>query len=251
MKMHTKWLNSVKAYYESIQEQYSIKYLKEALIATLLIVCVGGGYFLNKFYVTYREQQAFVALSEVVESFMQSQRTAQSLDPAKDKDKITQAWSDTEILLDALYKEHANSYLAPYFLVFKSQIILDRDKNLQEAIQIFDQALSSISRKTALGSLYHMKRIKMGFDSNDALEQEKSLKKLIEISQNSKEFAYQEALYLLGVYYIAQGDEQKSQESFSKLVEAQDPQALLKSPWMILAQEKLGGSAASNDAESK
>ena len=49
---------------------------------------------------------------------------------SQDKDKINQAWSDTEILLDALYKEHSNSYLAPYFLVFKSQVILDRDHNL-------------------------------------------------------------------------------------------------------------------------
>ena len=251
MKIHTKWLNSIKAYYQTIQEQYSITYLKEALIAILLIVCVGGGYFLNKFYVTYREQQAFVALSEVVESFMQSQRVAQSLDPAKDKEKITQAWSDTEILLDALYKEHSNSYLAPYFLVFKSQIVLDRDKNLQEAIKIFDQALKNISRTTALGSLYHMKRIKMGFDSADALEQEKSLQKLIEISKNSKDYAYQEALYLLGVYYLAQGDQQKSQESFKALVDAQDTQALLKSPWARLAEEKLGIRALSNDVELK
>lgn len=251
MKMHTKWFNSVKAYYESIQEQYSIKYLKEALIATLLIVSIGGGYFLNKFYVTYREEQAFVALSEVVESFIQSQRVAQSLDSQKDKEKITQAWSDTEILIDALYKEHSNSYLAPYFLVFKSQVILDRDKNLQEALKVFDQALGNISRKTELGSLYHMKRIKMGFDSSDASEQETSLKKLIEISQSPKEYAYQEALYLLGVYYISLGDQTKAQESFSKLVQSQDFKALLKSPWVLLAQEKLGINPSLTDAELK
>lgn len=250
MKIHTKLYNSMTSYYSSIQEQYSIKYLKEALIATLLIVCLGGGYFLNKFYIQYREQQAFVALSEVVESFMQSQRAAQSLDPVKDKEKIIQAWSDTEILLDALYKEHSNSYLAPYFLVFKSQVILDRDHDLASAIKVFDEALGSISRKTELGSLYHMKRIKMGFDSADATEKEKSVQKLIEITQNPKEHAYQEALYLLGVYYISLGDHQKAQQSFAKLVETQDEKALLKSPWVFLAQEKLGINP-SNDVESK
>lgn len=239
------------SYYSSIQEQYSIKYLKEALIATLLIVCLGGGYFLNRLYTQYREQEAFVALSEVVESFMQSQRAAQSLDPVKDKEKITQAWSDTEILLDALYKEHSNSYLAPYFLVFKSQVILDRDHDLASAIKVFDEALGSISRKTELGSLYHMKRIKMGFDSSDTAEQEKSLNKLIEITQDPKEYAYQEALYLLGVYYISLGDHQKAQQSFAKLVETQDAKALLKSPWVFLAQEKLGINPSLNDVESK
>lgn len=251
MKIHTKLYNSMTSYYASIQEQYSIKYLKEALIATLLIVCLGGGYFLNKFYTQYREQQAFVALSEVVESFMQSQRVSQSLDSEKDKEKINHAWSDTQILLDALYKEHSNSYLAPYFLVFKSQIILDRDHNLDAAIKVFDEALVSISRKTELGSLYHMKRIKMGFDSADATEKEKSVQKLIEITQNPKDHAYQEALYLLGVYYISLGDHQKAQQCFSKLIESQDAKALLKSPWVLLAQEKLGINSSSNEVESK
>ena len=237
------------AYYASIQEQYSIKYLKEALIATLLIACLGGGYFLNKFYVQYREQQAFVALSEVVESFLQSQRVAQSLDAQKDKEKIVQAWSDTEILLDALYKEHSNSYLAPYFLVFKSQIALDRDNNLEAAIKIFDEALGSISAKTELGSLYHMKRIKMGFDSADANEKEKSLQKLINITQNPKDYAYQEALYLLGVYFISLGQQEKAQENFKKLVDTADSKVLIKSPWVHLAQEKLGMGLPSNDVE--
>lgn len=240
MKIHTKWYNSMISYYASIQEQYSIKYLKESLISILLILCLGGGYFLNKFYVQNREQQAFVALSEVVDSFMQSQRNAQSMDAIKDKEKIDQAWSDTQLLLEALYKEHINSYLAPYFLVFKSQIMLERDNNLDEAIKILDDALRSISRNTELGSLYHMKRIKMGFDSKDAQEKEKSLKKLLEITQNPQEYVYQEALYLLGVYYISQGDHVNASASFKLLVDCADPKALLKSPWVGLAQEKLG-----------
>ncbi len=240
MKIHTKLYKSMAAYYLAIQEQYSIKYLREALIATLLIVCLGGGYFLNKFYVQNREEQAFVALSEVIESFMQSQRVAQSLDIDKDKEKINQAWSDTQILLDALYKEHSNSYLAPYFLVFKSQVVVERDHDIAEAIKILDDALVNISKKTELGSLYHMKRIKMGLDSSDDQEKEKSLKKLIEISQNSKESSYQEALYLLGVYHISNGESQKAQECFQKLADMSDSQVLIKSPWITLAREKLG-----------
>ena len=240
MSVYSKFHKSIASYYTSLQEQYSAKYLREAFIAVLLLACFGGGYFLNKFYVQYREQQAFVALSEVVDSFMQSQRQAQSLEPQKDKEKIIQAWQDTQMLLDALHKEHISSYLAPYFLVFKSQIVLERDKNLDEAIKILDDALVSISRHTELGSLYHMKRIKMGFDSKNPEVKERALKDLINISQHPKEYAYQEASYMLGVYYISMGDHAKALQVFQALVDTSDAKALLKSPWVLLSQEKLG-----------
>ena len=74
---------------------------------------------------------------------------------------------------------------------------------------------------------------------------------MIENTQNPKEYAYQEALYLLGVYYISLGDHQKAQENFKKLVDTQDPKALIKSPWVLLAQEKLGINPSLPDVESK
>lgn len=240
MSMHSKFYKSIASYYASIQEQYSVKYLRETFIATFIVVLLGAGYFLHKFYVQYREERAFVALSEVVDSFTKSQRETQALDNEKDKEKIMQSWQDTEILLDALYKEHNNSYLAPYFLVFKSQIALERDQDLDKAIALMDDALHGISRKTELGSLYHIKRIKMGFDSKHPEVQEKSLHDLIEISKDSQDPAYEEALYLLGVYYISINDSQKSQEAFERLISSSDAVALLKSPWVKLAQEKLG-----------
>lgn len=240
MSVYSKLHHSIASYYATLKAQYSAKYMREAFIGMLLLVCLGGGYFLNKFYVQYREQQAFVALSEVVDSFMLSQQHAQSLDQQKDKEKIEQAWSDTQILVDALYKENINSYLAPYFLVFKSQIALERDHDLDQAIKILDDALVSISKNSELGSLYHMKRIKMGFDSKDQALKDKALADLIAFTQDEKSYAFQEALYLLGVYYLSINDATKANESFQKLVNNSDKAALLKAPWVILAQEKLG-----------
>jgi hypothetical protein len=248
MSIYSKLSKSVTTYYQSLQEQYSIKYLREMFIGMVILVCFGGGYFLNKFYVQRREQQAFVALSEVIDSFMQSQHAAQALDPVKDKEKIIQAWLDTQLLLDALYKEHISSYLAPYFLVFKSQIVLERDKNLDQAIEIMDLALQNISKKTELGSFYHLKRIKMGFDSKDQTAKDQALNNLIALSQDSGSYAYQEALYLLGSYFTSVGQIDKADEAFKKLAASHDPDALIKSLWVNLAQEKLGQSVTA-DAE--
>ena len=240
MSMYSNINKSISSYYASLKEQYSARYLREVMIGVVVLVALGGGYFLNKFYVQYREEQAFLALSEAVDSFTQSQRIAQSLDPQKDKEKTIQAWQNTEMLLDALHKEHMNSYLAPYFLVFKSQMVLERDGDLEKAIKLLDDALIGIPKNSELGSLYYIKRIKMGFDSHDAAVKEKSLHDLIKITQDSNDYAFEEALYLLGEYYLSIDDVVKANESFQKLVKSADAQALLKSPWVKLAREKLG-----------
>ena len=240
MSIYAKFHNSISSYYAIIKQQYSAKYIRTTAVGLVILVALVGGYFLNKFYVQYREQKAFVALSEVVDAFTQAQRVTQSLDPQKDQEKIVQAWQDPEILLDALYQEHINSYLAPYFLAFKSQIVLERDHDVSQAIKLLDQALVSIPKKSELGSLYHMKRIKMGFDSEQAADREHSLQELIKISQDPKNYSFEEALYLLGVYYLSVDQAANAQESFQRLADLADQTALLQSPWVKLAQEKLG-----------
>lgn len=246
MSIYSKFHNSITTYYASLKEQYSARYLREAIIGVVLLTCLGGGYFLNKFYVEYREQKAFVALTEVINSFMQTQRLVQSLDEREDKEKIAQAWQDTQVLLDALYAEHINSYLAPYFLVFKSQIALDCDHDLNQAIKLLDDALVSIPKNSEMGSLYHLKRIKMGFDSTDEQVREKSLQDLIKMAQDPQGYGYQEALYLVGLYYTSINDLAQAQDSFKRLVDSADSTALLKSPWVKLAQEKLGLVSSNN-----
>lgn len=240
MSMYSKFSRSISVYYNSLQDQYSAKYVREAMIGMVILVCLGGGFFLNKFYVQYREEKAFVALSEVVDSFSYAQRISQTLDHEKDKDKINQAWHDSEILIDALYQEHMSSYLAPYFLVFKSQIVIDRDGNLEQAISILDDALTRIPKNSEMGSVFHLKRIKMGFDSKRDEEKEKSLRNLIEMTQIVDGYAFEEASYLLGAYYLSHGESEKAQEVFKKIIDKVDDKALIKSPWVTLAQEKLG-----------
>lgn len=240
MSMYSKFSRSISMYYNSLQDQYSAKYVREAMIGMVILVCLGGGFFLNKFYIQYREEKAFVALSEVVDSFTHAQRVSQTLDHEKDKDKINQAWHNTEVLIDALYQEHVSSYLAPYFLVFKSQIVLDRDRDLEKSMTLLDDALNRIPKNSEMGSVFHLKRIKMGFDSKRDEEKEKSLRHLIQLTENVDGYVFEEASYLLGAYYLSLGESEKAQEIFKKIVDKVDDKALIKSPWVILAQEKLG-----------
>jgi hypothetical protein len=239
--------NNIAAYYTKMSQQYSAKYVKEATIGIGLLAALIGGYFLNSWYVKNREEQAFKDFSSIVSSMQQNEQIIQALDPQKDKEKIDQAYNDVLLLIDALYKEHVGSYLAPYFLALKSQIILEQTNNYQEAVTILDQALNGMDKKSDLGSLYYLKRIKMGFDSTDTKEQEKSFKELEILANDQTNVMQQEAQYLLGAYYASLGQITQAQEVWKKLINASgelsdrsDDTDLLKSSWIKLAQEKLG-----------
>jgi len=239
MSFQTEISKKVSIYYELMQKKYSAKYVREVLIGLGISVALVGGYFLHQWHIHHREQNAFVALVDVVESFSHSQKLAQGFDQKKDKEKIEKAWNDTETFLDALYKEHQGSYLAPHFLLYKSQIILEKEGDVDKARELLEKALTQISKKSELYSLFNMTRIKMSFDSEKKEVQEASLKDLIAISQSPSDVAYQEALYVLGVYYISVGDESKAQESWKRLVDSADKDAILFSPWVKLAKDKI------------
>lgn len=240
MSMYAKVKKNISSYYQNLSEQYSAKYVKEFTIGTTLLVILVGGYFLNSWYTKRREEKAFDAFSELIISLEQAEQTAQSLNSAKDKEKIYQVYNDVLILLDALYQEHMGSYLAPYFLALKSELVFKQSHDYKQSLQLLDEALAGIDKKSSIGSLFYMKRIKMGLDSEDTKVKKDALKNLEQLANDTTSGLQQEAQYLLGLYFIAHDDIEKAQAIFKNLVDSNDDSALIKSLWIKLAQEKLG-----------
>lgn len=240
MSMYAKVKKNIFSYYKNLSEQYSARYVREFTIGVALLVILGGGYFLNSWYTKRREEKAFDAFSELIVSIEQAEQSVQSLNPTKDKEKIHQAYNDALILLDALYQEHMGSYLAPYFLALKSELVFKQNNDYKESLHLLDQALAGMDKKSSIGSLFYMKRIKMGLDSQDTKVQEDALKNLEQLATDTTSILQQEAQYLLGLYFIANNEIEKAQEVLNKLVDSNDDSARIKSLWVKLAQEKLG-----------
>lgn len=235
--MYAQVQKNITNYYQILKEQYSVKYVKEFVLGVGIIVCLLGGYFLHGLYVKRREAKAFGALTDVIESFEKAQYAA--LSNEKDTSKMAGTWEDTEVLLDALYKEHMGSYLAPYFLLYKAEIVREKGGTLDESRKILQDALIQIPKHTPLFELFELKKIKMSFDSSDKDVKDSALKDLVDFVQDDKKVVFEDALYTLGLYYFYQGDMAKAQESFKRLVKYEDKDALIKSPWIKRAQDKL------------
>lgn len=238
MSIYTQVQKNMNHYYELLKKQYSAKYVKEALLGIGIILSLFGGYFLHDYYVKHREEKAFGALIEVVESFEKAQYAA--MGAGVDKKKIEEEWSDVETLLDSLYHDNMGSYLAPYFMMFKAQIELEKGGSPDIARETITKELGNIPQGSELFSLFDLKRIKLGFDSKDNKVREESLKSLEMIAKDKTSYVYEEAAYLLGAYYMHKGQSDKAHEIWKELVKDADKTALLESPWVKQAEEKLG-----------
>ncbi|MBM18359.1 MAG: hypothetical protein CL947_04810 [Epsilonproteobacteria bacterium] len=239
MSTYAQIQKNIADYIKVLKEQASAKYVRETLLGLGILASLFVGYFLYGYYVKHREEKAFGALIEVIEKFEQTQYEMIASAKNKDAEKIAEAWQDTEFLIDALYKQNMGSYLAPYFLMFKSQVILERDHDVDVARKTLQEALQQIPKDTALHSLIDLKRIKMSFDSQDEKVKKSALQDLEALSKSENGYSFQEACYVLGSYYLSQGDMQQAVDVWERMLHNVDQKALLTSPWVKQVEEKL------------
>ena len=237
MSLYTEVQKNITVCYTKFKQQSSQKYAQEVIIGFGIFAGLVVGYVGYGMHTKKREQQAFGALVEVIDSFEKAEREKQY-----DKQKEEQSqnvWQDTELLIDALYKQNENSYLAPYFLIFKSQVMLEQGASVDEALKILETGLEKISNKSPFYDMYNLKRVLMSFDSADEQVRKNALQDLIVITQDEKGYSFEEASYMLGLYYMSQGNIEGARDLFERLLKFSDKKALLQSAWIKLAEEKL------------
>ena len=231
--------------YSQIQNQFlglKNKYGAKTVYTVGLFVGFGllftGGYFAHQFYIQKRETAAFIGFREVTKAFQEVQSMVKDL---SDQEQINERWQDVEILLDAVSAQNRGSYLAPYFLMYKAQIRLEKGDDIDLVRKDVEKALSIIPFDTPLYNLFLLKQIKMGLDSADAEVRNDSLADLQSLARAPHRHMNQEAVYLLGLYQINNGQITQGQETWKALQEAEtsDLEFLVDSPWARVVQEKL------------
>ena len=239
MSLYVQIKKNISDVYKNFINQTSAQYSKKTVFGVIISVGLISGYFAYNFYVKQREQKAFGALIEIIDSFERAKYEIEDPDADQDKNNKINIWQDTEILIDALYKQNSHSYLAPYFLIFKSQVELERGTPVDDVIKNLSEALNKIPKDSAIFDSYNLKRILMSFDSKDENIQKEALNELISITKNEKSYSFEQASYMLGLYYISQNNTAQAREIFENLLKSSDKKALLPSPWIKQAEEKL------------
>ncbi|MFH1643674.1 MAG: hypothetical protein ABIA74_00665 [bacterium] len=108
-------------------------------------------------------------------------------------------WSKVEELFKRAYENNKSAGLAPIFLAYQSEALLNQDK-LKEATDILKKSVGFISDKD-LKSYYQVKLALMQIDSGDESLKQGGIAILKELAVNDKCAANDRALYHLGDYY--------------------------------------------------
>ena len=238
MVVYSQIQDYIKQQYLDFKNQYGMKYVYTVGLLVGFTVLLTGGYFAHQYHIEQRETRAFVGFREVTNSYQEAQGIVKDL---SDQEKINERWQDVEVLLDAVYSQNSHSYLAPYFLMYKAQIMLEKGESLELATEEIDKALRLIPFDTPLYNLFLLKRIKMGLDSEQADVRDEALMELQSLAKAPQRYMHQEAVYLLGLYQINNGKIAEAQETWSALQSdsKKDTDYLVESPWAKAVQDKL------------
>ena len=241
MKLYLQMQQSVQACYEKCITYSKKPYMKELFIGIVISILFGAGYIAYGWYQKRQNIQAFAALIEISKSYEQAvQKAGQLKDKSTDEQAAENPWEDTQLLLEALSSVHRGSSLAPFFVMYQAEIALQAENDYDKACQLMDQGLARLSKKSIYYDMFNFKRIKMLLDSPMENVRIAALKELQTIAADEDNFYNQQALYTIGTYESYHGNMDAAVDAWKKLAgQTQSENALISSPWVSQAQEKL------------
>jgi hypothetical protein len=214
----------------------SRRFVREAVVATLVGIVLLLGYVGYGMYATSREQKAHRAFAEGVELFEQALSAQGSQEP---ETKQKMRWQEAEAAFKIGYKQYSSSRLAPFFLAFQSEASLHLGE-VAQAIALLDAMLSTLGKSSPFYGPYAIKRALIQLDQSDAAEQKKGLESLKKLADDASLSSQDLALYHLGEYYNGHGSPALAQEAWKKLRDiGKDTKPPMPSPWADFVVRRL------------
>lgn len=222
-------------------EESSSGYFTQVVLVAVLALGVAGSYYGYQMYIQKREAKAYEAFVEVAHAYKQAEeKSFRSVMPNQNSlDDLGIVWKDVEVIIDAAYQANSHSYLAPFFLAYKANVMLEQGKSVDEAYECMKQAVAKSSSSSEFYDALKLKAAKMACDCSDEAVRAQGLQDLQALAANKKSVAQAEALYTLGVYYMMQNDVEHAKNYFSKILENTNQDLFDSSLWVNEAKEKL------------
>jgi tetratricopeptide (TPR) repeat protein len=202
------------------------QYMPYVAITALALLAAWLMMFGYRWYNARRDMAAQYAFARAMEQFAQAQHTK------------TDSWAYVESAFKFGYEQHSSSNLAPYFLAFQAQALLNQGKQ-QEALDLLNKTIAMIPTSSPLISLYKTKKALVMIDSQDQTQHDAGLQELISMAHDAKNRYRDEAMYYLGLYYASLGDVEHARAEWNLLVQAFPAQGQVGSVYAELAQARL------------
>jgi tetratricopeptide (TPR) repeat protein len=150
----------------------------------------------------------------------------------------TKNWEYIVQLFQAGAESQSHSSLAPYFLAFQADALI-QDGRFQQAFEVMTRMVQALPKSSPLYSLFKTKRAMMCLDMNDEAIQKEGVQELIALGRDKTNLQNDVALYQLGEYYLAKNDVTEAVNVWKELVGLYEFEVMHPSPWAQMAQRKL------------
>lgn len=232
---------------QNLQEKYVAflsyskkKYVKESLVVAGALFLALSGYAAFGWYQQRQNVQAFAGLIEISKAYEAALAKVRELESKPEEERTENPWEDTQLLLEAIAGTHASSSLSPFFVMYQAQLALDADHDFDKACQLMEQGLRRLAKNSPFYDMFNLKRIKMLLDSPMQDVRDKAIADLERVAAQKDNYYSEEALWTLGSYQAFYGNMDQAVAAWTTLAqEGQSEKALISSPWVSQAQEKL------------
>jgi len=195
-----------------------------ASIGAGVLVIILGIFFGWRMYVSYREESAHAAFAQQLDLYNQAKAGKNT-------------WANVEMAFKVAHSQHSGSYLAPYFLAFQADALVQQQKTT-EALMVMNTMLDALPHSSPFYGLYAGKRALIKLDSNEQTVQQEGLQELTALAQDVHNVHNDMAQFYLASYNWSKNNVDQARQLWQSLADA-NKQAAIASPWATMAADKL------------
>jgi len=219
-----------------------VKRFKWVLAFVAIGVIAGSAVYGYRYYRLGVEQRAHKSFLECMSYFDAPIGTPEKEIDIFGIEKVTFAtfdekWQKVSEVFQKAYDQNSSSGIAPLFLAFKSEALLQQN-NRSQATEVLAAALKNIKDEN-LKNAYAVKYALMQLDSDDMTARQHGFDELKALAEDSKNVAHDVALYHMGLHFWHEKDFARAKNYWNQLVLAYGQDSQHPSPWTKEAQEKL------------
>ncbi|HJM68456.1 MAG TPA: tetratricopeptide repeat protein [Candidatus Babeliales bacterium] len=213
------------------------KYTQVGTVVFVFLLLSVGGYFGFSWHRANRQLDAQKAFMDSFSSYGKARSLEFRPDAQAHKEEL---WDQVDMDFQAAYDQNKSSSLAPYFVMFRAQAMIEKGE-VEAGLELMRSVQKDFGSNSPFSSLYKVTAALVELDNaKTATQGLASLKALSEDKAN--QFADM-ALYYLGEYYSSQGELQKAQVVWDKIINSEPkklPEYIIPSPWASLAKMRRG-----------
>jgi len=207
-------------------------------IGVIVLGSAGFGYIYYKNKVRAAAYKDFMTAIQCYDGVVKNKKVSSDYPSIKQFESEKDKWTQTEQVFRQGYQNYKNTELAPAFLSFQAEALLNLGK-IDEAIKVLKEVVSQV-KSAEIKDSYKVKIALINLDKKDEKAQSDALNELISVANNDSSAANEVALYQVGSYFWNQKKYNEAKDYWQRLLVKTTAKSGQVSVYAGEVREKLG-----------